>query len=233
MPASATLPAGTADASAPPASTPNQTQIAVAQAFRFPRHGDEEAALVIYEFSDYRCPYCRQFWEQTLPELRKEYLVPGGNVAFEFVDFPIEDHGIPAVLSAEAAHCAGEQGLYWDMHDQIFGHFAEMNDLPLEEETPSIDFLVGLGESIGADSDALRQCLETQRYRPTVATVFRDARDAEVGVTPTFLVGSELLLGFLPWEDFRPVVERQLALKLGTPWPTPTPRPTLTPTPSD
>jgi protein-disulfide isomerase len=262
--ASATLAAGESSgtpgtaAAEVPAATPDGTQVAVAQAFEFPSLGDEDALVVIYEFSDYRCPYCRQFWEQTFPELRDEYLAPGGNVSLDYVDFPIEDHGMPAVVSAEAAHCAGEEDRYWEMHEAIFGSFAKMNDLALEDEAASIDHVVGLGEDIGVDTAALRQCLETKRYRPTVATVFRDARDADVGVTPTFLVGvnhiytneegklvyppgspprdpasSEVLLGFMSYEEFRPVVERQLALALGTPWPTPTPRPTLSPTPTD
>jgi protein-disulfide isomerase len=247
---------GTAEAAAPVV-TPDQTQIAVAQAFEFPSLGDQDALVVVYEFSDYRCPYCRQFWELTFPEMREEYLVPGGNVSLDYVDFPIEDHGIPAVVSAEGAHCAGEQDSYWEMHEALFGSFAKMNDLSLEDEAASIDFVVDLGDDLGIDTAALRDCLETKRYRPTVATVYRDARDADVGVTPTFLVGvnhvytneegklvfppgseprdpptSEVLLGFMPWEEFRPVVERQLALALGTPWPTPTPRPTLSPTPT-
>jgi protein-disulfide isomerase len=213
------------------AQEPDPTQRAVAEAFVFPRKGPADAALVIYEFADYRCPFCRRFSEETLPRLEEEFMGPGGRVALEFVDFPISDHGVPAVVASEAAHCAGESGRYWDMHNAIFGDFAAMNDLPLEDEAASVAHMVGLAEGIGLDGGAMRSCLETQRFRPTLATLFRDARDANVEVTPTLLVGDEIVLGFLPYEEFRPVVERQLALALGTPVPTVTPRPRSTATP--
>jgi protein-disulfide isomerase len=209
---------------------PDATQKAVAASFVFPRKGPEDAVLVIYEFADYRCPYCRQFATDTLPLLAEEFMGPDGQVALEFVDFPISDHGVPAVVSSEAAHCANEVGAYWEMHDAIYGDFAKMNDLHLEDEEASIDHLVGLAEGIGLEAGPMRECLETQRYRPTLASLFRDARDAEIEVTPTLIIGDEVVLGFQPYDQLRPVVERQLALALGTQVATVTPRPSLTPT---
>jgi hypothetical protein len=119
------------------------------------------------------------------------------------------------------------------MHDAIFGDFAAMNDLPLEDEAASVDHLVGLAEEIGLEAEPMRACLESQRYRPTLATLFRDARNADVEVTPTLIIGDEVVLGFQTYELLRPVVERQLALALGTPVATVTPRPSPTqPTPT-
>jgi protein-disulfide isomerase len=212
------------------AAPPDETQMAVADSFKFPRKGPEDAVLVIYEFADYRCPYCRQFATDTLPLLAEEFMGEDGRVAIEFVDFPISDHGVPAVVASEAAHCASEVGAYWEMHDAIYGDFASMNDLPLEDEEASIDHMVGLAEGIDLDPGPMRVCLETQRYRPTLATLFRDARDADIEVTPTLIIGDEVVLGFQPYDQLRPVVERQLSLKLGTQVATVTPRPSLTPT---
>ncbi len=172
---------------------------------------------MIYEFADYRCPYCRRFATDTLPQLEEDFMGEDGQVGLSFVDFPLSAHGFPAVVAAEASHCAGEQGAYWEMHNSIFGHFADMNDLPLDDEAPSVDMMVGFGDDLGLDTDALRQCLETQRYRPTIGTIYRDARDANVDVTPTLIVGQQVVLGFLSYEELKPVVERQLAIALGTP----------------
>lgn len=222
--------AGTA-ATTPEATSepPDETQIAVAENFVFPRKGPADAKLVIYEFADFRCPYCRQFATDTLPLLEEEFMGDDGLVAIEFVDFPISDHGLPAVVSSEAAHCADEDGLFWEMHDAIFGDFAKMNDLPLEDQAASVDHMVGLAEGIGLDGGPMRECLESERYRPALAKLYSDARAAKIDVTPTLIVGDEIVLGFQPYEEFRLIVERQLSIALGTPAPTVTPG---TPTPA-
>jgi protein-disulfide isomerase len=203
--------------------TANETQQAAADQFLMPRLGSADSELTIYEFSDYRCPYCRQWAEQTKPLLYENYIANDGPVSLVFVDFPLSSHGFPAVISAEAAHCASESGKYWDLHDEIFGHFGDMHDLPIEEEQPSIDYLVELASELDIDSDAMRECLETQRFRPIVASQYNRAREQGVELTPTFLIGQEVVLGALSFEDMQPYIERGLSRARGTVVPTFTP----------
>lgn len=79
--------------------------------------GDGE--VVFMEFSDYECPFCQQFAEETLEQIKSDY-VDSGRVRFVFRDFPLDNIHPNARLAAEAARCAGDQDRYFDYHDQLF-----------------------------------------------------------------------------------------------------------------
>ena len=80
--------------------------------------GNEDAPLVIVEYSDFQCPFCRSFYERTLPQLKSEY-IETGKARLEYRHFPLSFH-LGAAPSAEAFECAREQGKEWDVHDTIF-----------------------------------------------------------------------------------------------------------------
>src|SRR5580704_11010299 len=80
--------------------------------------GSNDAPLTIVEFTDYQCPYCRQFESATLPDIRKKY-IDTGKVRFVVRDFPLVTMHPDAMQAAEAAHCAGDQGQFLPMHDAL------------------------------------------------------------------------------------------------------------------
>mgnify|MGYP003967414105 FL=1 len=80
--------------------------------------GDVDALVTIVEFSDYECPFCGKYVEETMPQIMENY-VDTGKVNYVFRDFPLSFHA-DAQKAAEAAECAGEQDMYWDMHDILF-----------------------------------------------------------------------------------------------------------------
>lgn len=80
--------------------------------------GDKNAPVTIVEFSDYQCPYCSRFYQQTLTQFKKEY-VDSGKAKLYFRDFPLSFHE-GAQKAAEAVRCAGDQGKYWELHNLIF-----------------------------------------------------------------------------------------------------------------
>ena len=81
--------------------------------------GNPDAPVAIIEYSDFQCPFCRRFFNETLTVLRKDYIATG-KVKFVYRHFfPIPDH-LAAIPSAQASECAGEQGKFWEMHDAIF-----------------------------------------------------------------------------------------------------------------
>jgi protein-disulfide isomerase len=84
-----------------------------------PSLGDPNAPVTIIEFSDFQCPYCRRFWEQTLPQLKSEY-IDTGKVRLVYRDYPLSTIHPGALPAAMAAGCANEQGKFWEYHDQIF-----------------------------------------------------------------------------------------------------------------
>jgi protein-disulfide isomerase len=159
-------------------------------------------------------------------------------VALVYIDFPLSSHGYPAIVSAEAAHCAAAEDRYWDMHDALFENFADLSSLDIEDETAAIEAVHAIGAEIGLDAEALRTCLDERRYRPVVAALQQEALSRGVELTPTLLIGERPVLGFVSFEDLQPVIEteyeRAYARSLGTEVPTytpPPPEPTPTPAP--
>src|SRR5256884_5259358 len=84
-----------------------------------PSLGRADAPVTLVEFSDFQCPFCGRFFATTLPALKQDY-IDTGKLRYVFRDFPLDQLHPNARNAAAAAHCAGEQGKYWDMHDVLF-----------------------------------------------------------------------------------------------------------------
>lgn len=80
--------------------------------------GDANAAVTMVEFSDYECPFCKRFYDDTLAQIKSTY-IDTGKLKLVYRDYPLSFHP-GAEPAAQAANCAGEQGKYWEMHDKIF-----------------------------------------------------------------------------------------------------------------
>ncbi len=191
--------------------TPDPTIMAVAAAFELPVLGNPDtASLTIYEFSDFLCPYCAKFAIETLPEVIDEY-VDSGQVALFFVDFPLQSHGYPALMGSEAAHCAGEQGTYWQMHDAIFEGQSRLAELISEQDERVVaSLLQEMADEADLDGDSIRACLDSHKYRPIVLSLLNQAMESGVSATPTLLIGEEAVPGFLPFDDLKPIIEQEL-----------------------
>ena len=88
--------------------------------------GNPNAKVVIAEFSDFQCPFCKQWTDQNIARLRQQL---GDNVALTFLHFPIAQIHANAGNAALAAQCAAEQGKFWQMHDLLFSRQAEWANL--------------------------------------------------------------------------------------------------------
>ena len=82
--------------------------------------GNPNAPITIVEFTDYQCPYCKCFTDNTLPALKAEF-IDTGRVKLLIKDLAISGHK-HARKAAQASRCAGEQGHYWSMHDLLFAN---------------------------------------------------------------------------------------------------------------
>ncbi len=80
--------------------------------------GDKNAPYTIIEYSDFQCPYCARFYEESYKQIDTEY-IKTGKAKLVFKDFPLSIHP-SAPKAAEAARCAQEQGKFWEMHDKLF-----------------------------------------------------------------------------------------------------------------
>lgn len=226
--------ADSADAEGTPLPTANATVEALAASFELPEVGASSAPLLIMEFSDYRCPYCKQFFDDTLPQVRAEW-IETGKARLQFYDLPLTNHGFPAVIGAEAAHCAGEHGAYWTMHDALFEAFDDLTDkADPQDEASSMAEILAVAEDADVDFDKVKECVESKRYRPIVAELAATALEREIHGTPWFLLlagdHAESIPGYVDYETMLPILEREYSRALGTPIPTDTAAPpTATP----
>lgn len=81
--------------------------------------GNRDAQVIIVEFSDFQCPFCRAFYTETLPQIESEY-IDSGDVVLVYKEFPLTSIHPGAVHYGLAAQCAQEQGKWREMHDKMF-----------------------------------------------------------------------------------------------------------------
>lgn len=133
-------------------------------------------------------------------EVEKAY-VATGKVRLVYVDFIVK--GEPALLAAQAAHCAGEQQAFWPYHDLLFERqFAQEIDG---------DYLKGFAEELGLDAGSFGACLDENRYRGVVIGLTREAQRIGLTGTPSFIVNEQLIPGLADFEQMKQVIDEELA----------------------
>ncbi len=167
--------------------------------------GDPNAPLTIVEFSDYQCPFCLRHFQQTMPQLKAEY-IDTGRVYYVFKDFPIISLHPVAPRIHEAARCAGEiagSDGYWQAHDSYFNNSQQLRDLP----QPDLDNkLVQLTGAVEIDEAAMRECLDSGRYTDAVNADLAEGQSLGVNGTPGFFVNGYPVPGAQPYEVFQQVI---------------------------
>jgi len=161
--------------------------------------GDKKAPVTIVEFSDFQCPYCARFRQQTFDQIKQEY-IDTGKVRFVYRDFPLSSIHPMAQKAAEAAECADEQDKFWEYHDGIFANQASL----------SIDNMKKWAKDLGLDSSKFNSCLDSEKYANEVRNDLSDATKTGGQGTPYFLVGNTQLSGAYPFEAFQQAIESQL-----------------------
>jgi protein-disulfide isomerase len=163
-----------------------------------PVRGNAAAPVTIVEFSDYQCPFCARV-NPTLERVRQTY---GDRVKIVFKDFPLGNHA-QAPKAAEAARCAGEQNKYWEMHDAMFANQRAL-------EVPS---LKQTARAIGLNGATFDQCLDSGRHAAAVQAGTELGERMGVNSTPTLYINGRALIGAMPFENFKQVIDEELAKK--------------------
>jgi len=91
-----------------------------------PVEGNRNAKVMIAEFSDFQCPFCKRWNDSSLNDIRARL---GNDIALAFLHFPIQQIHPNAANASLVAICAGDQGKFWEMHDLLFARQAEWSDL--------------------------------------------------------------------------------------------------------
>ena len=171
--------------------------------------GDAKATVALIEFSDYQCPFCGRYTKDTLPQIESEY-VETGKVKYVFRDLPLDFHK-NAFKAAEATHCAGEQGKFWEMHTLLFQNQAALGP----EQLPAHAKTLGLGE------EKFQECLASGRFAADIRKDIADAGAVGISGTPSFLLGvvqpdgrvrvTKKLVGARPYAEFKAAFDSLLA----------------------
>jgi protein-disulfide isomerase len=167
--------------------------------------GDPDAPVTIVEFSDYQCPFCLRHFQETMPQLKAEY-IDTGRVYYVFKDYPIANLHPVAPRIHEAARCTGEIGgsdAYWQAHDSFFSNSQELTDLP----QPALDNkLVQLTNEFELDEAEMRECLESGRYTEAVNADLAEGQQLGINGTPGFFVNGYPVPGAKPYNVFQQVI---------------------------
>jgi protein-disulfide isomerase len=163
-----------------------------------PVRGHPSAPITIVEFSDYQCPFCARV-NPTLDRVRQTY---GDKVRIVFKDFPLPNHA-EAPKAAEPARCAGEQNKYWEMHDAMFANQRALHVPSLKQAA----------RAIGLDGAAFDQCLDSGRWAKAVEEGKTLGEKMGVNSTPTLYVNGRPVIGAVPFENFKAIIDEELARK--------------------
>jgi protein-disulfide isomerase len=166
--------------------------------------GDPSARVWLIMVSDFQCPYCKQWHDESFAALEREYVTPG-KVRLAFVNYPLPAHP-NAWPAAEAAMCAGAQDKFWPMHDALFA----TQDAWATRHPPTAA-LDSIAYTVGVDTVAFDRCLATHATRPLIEADIDRGDRAGVRSTPTVIIGSKLLVGVQPIENYRHALDSALA----------------------
>jgi len=171
--------------------------------------GPADAPVVLVEFSDFECPYCKRI-APSLTELVQRYPT---QVKLVYRDFPLEKIHQKSRTAAEAARCAGEQGKYWEYHDLLF------------EKSPALtpDDLKNYAKQLGLDEAKFSECLAQRRFQAAVDADVKAAEAAGVSGTPAFFVNGLPVAGVRSVDELSKAIDDELGKK-GLPVP-PKPEP--------
>jgi protein-disulfide isomerase len=164
----------------------------------------ETAKLLVIEFSDYACGYCRSFHIETFRNLQRDFVVPG-DVAWKYIPFEL---GIfsNGRQGGVAGQCAAPQGRFFEMSDLLFERQSEWKN----EADPNSVFL-GFARELGLNVDEYAACLGSTEAADQIRTNTRVAQQIGIRGTPTFFVNGFPLQGALPEDVFREMLTNALA----------------------
>ena len=170
--------------------------------------GNPDAKVTLVEFGDYQCHFCNVHFQNTEHKIFDEYVMTG-KVNVIFKDYTII--GQDSVGAAHAAHCASEQGKFWEYHDILFTNWSGENNGWASNEN-----VLRFANEIGLNMDEFIECNLDKRYEQKIAASNGDAQKLGITGTPAFYVISsnsqqvQTLSGAQPYEVFERVFNSML-----------------------
>lgn len=160
--------------------------------------GDVDAPVTIIEFSEYQCPFCKRYVDQTLVQIQEKY-IDTGKVKYVFRDFPLDFHNNakPAAMATECVHELGGDDAYWKYHDKLFENTQALDS----------DSLKKYASDMGYD---IADCLDSEKYADEVDADTEEGKSYGVRGTPAFFINGNFLSGAQPFAAFEKLIEEEL-----------------------
>lgn len=176
--------------------------------------GNKDAKVTLIDFTDYECPFCKRYFDETFSEIKKNY-IDTGKIKYVVRDLPLDFHA-NAHKEAQAAECAREQGgdeAYFKYHDEIFKRTTS-NGTGIALTELSI-----IANDLGLNGNLLQTCLDTEKYKDEVDKDLADASSVGATGTPSFFIGRSSsdgiitgtpIIGAQPYIAFQAEIDKQL-----------------------
>jgi protein-disulfide isomerase len=161
--------------------------------------GPKNAPVTIVVWSDFQCPYCGKV-EPTLLQLRDEYK---GKIRIAWKNQPLSFHP-NAMPAAEAAMAANEQGKFWEFHDALFKRQNELGPALYDQ----------VAKQLGLDMDRFHASLEAHKHASQIKADMAAGSALGADGTPTFFINGKKLVGAMPIDSFKQVIDAELAAQV-------------------
>jgi protein-disulfide isomerase len=185
---------------------PDRPKTATVAIANKPVMGSESAPVTVVEFADYQCPFCLRFTKSTFPYLKRDY-IDTGKVRWVALNLPLAFHK-DARKAAQSAHCAGEQGKFWEMREELFKNPKTIAEEHLPEHAASV----------GIDVEAFKACMASDRHMADIDQDAKDAGAVRLTGTPSFIIGKtasdkitgDVVVGAQPLNVFTAAINKAL-----------------------
>jgi len=153
--------------------------------------GKIDAPVKIIVYSDYECPFCEEYYNETLKKVKEDF---ADKVVIAYRHFFISTHrgAMPAGLAAE---CAAEQGKFWEMSDLLYANAAN-NQMDADQFKKN-------AADLKLDAKKFNECFDTEKYKDKIAADVKEAKEFGVIGTPSSYVNGVFVAGARPYEDYK------------------------------
>jgi protein-disulfide isomerase len=148
----------------------------------FPPKGADTAKVALIEFGDMRCPFCKQYFTTTEPQIMSDYVV-NGKIKYAFRQF--EFLGPASTTAGNAIECANEQNKFWDYWTYLYKNQPDESDTTMYVS----DKLTSIATDLGLNGTQFKSCLDSTKYSKNLTDDQADASAAGVNATPSFVIG--------------------------------------------
>lgn len=157
----------------------------------------EDCAITVVEYSEFQCPYC----SRVMPDIKKVLAEYKGKIRWVMRDFPLSFHD-RARPAAVAAHCAADQGKFWNMYQILYENQKNLADADLKS----------YAEKIGLDKGKFEKCFASPKEQEAkIERNFQSGAALGVSGTPAFFINGRRLSGAMPYSEFKRIIDDELS----------------------